>query len=76
MTERRAIQLGLRGDVLAHYARDWIVDIEDISSFVAEQRPLAQPRAHASLVTPREAVYPARDQETASRLGVPRINAI
>lgn len=28
--ERRAIQLGLRGEVLAQYARDWIVNIEDI----------------------------------------------
>ena len=35
--ERRALQLGLRGDVLARYAREWIVRIEDISPFVAEQ---------------------------------------
>src|SRR5207302_4590090 len=35
---RRAIQLGLRGEVLARYAREWIVTIENISAFVAEQR--------------------------------------
>jgi hypothetical protein len=33
--ERRAIQLGLRGDVLARYAREWVVRIEDVSPFVA-----------------------------------------
>src|SRR5436309_725083 len=40
--ERRAIQLGLRGDVLARYAREWIVRIEDVSAFVAKQRPHAR----------------------------------
>jgi hypothetical protein len=36
--ERRAIQLGLRGEVLAKYAREWLLDVEDISDFVTEQR--------------------------------------
>src|SRR5262245_44503815 len=31
--ERRAIQLGVRGEVLHRYAREWILDIQDISSF-------------------------------------------
>ncbi|MGE3808186.1 MAG: DUF4291 domain-containing protein [Gemmataceae bacterium] len=52
--QRRAIQLGLRGAVLARYARDWIVEIEDISGFVAEQRG----RSIVDLITPREEVYP------------------
>ena len=67
--ERRAIQLGLRGDVLARYAREWPLDIEDISDFVTEQR------AHAMapfdrLVTPREEVYPVAEPDVAARLGV------
>lgn len=32
---RRAIQLGLRGDPLARYATDWLLDIQDICAFVA-----------------------------------------
>jgi len=32
--ERKAIQLGLRGEMLVAYAREWIVWIEDISEFV------------------------------------------
>lgn len=54
---RRAIQLGLRGELLANYAREWIVEIEDISDFVAEQREYAR-GDYARLVVPREQVYP------------------
>lgn len=67
--ERRAVQLGLRGEVLAAYARDWIVEISDISAFVAGQRGRAQP-PFTSLVTPREDVYPVADVNVAARLGV------
>jgi len=55
--DRRAVQLGLRGDVLRRYAREWIVSIEDISSFVSEQRSHAA-RAWAQLRMPEERVYP------------------
>ena len=70
--ERRAIQLGLAGDVLRQYAQDWIVSIEDISGFVAEQRPQAECNGFANLVTPREEVYPVASQEIAARLGIER----
>ncbi|HLI69943.1 MAG TPA: DUF4291 domain-containing protein [Ktedonobacteraceae bacterium] len=54
---RRAIQLGLRGEVLARYAREWIVEIEDISDFVAQQRQYAC-GDYTKLMVPRERVYP------------------
>ena len=56
--------------MLTQYARAWIVDIEDISDFVAEQRPRAQLGDHARLMTPREKVYPIGDPEIAARIGV------
>lgn len=65
--ERRAIQLGLRGDVLRSYAREWIVAIEDVSDFVREQRALVEARAYERLVTPRERAYPV-SETTATRL--------
>jgi len=68
--ERRAIQLGLRGDVLARYAREWVVRIEDVSAFVEEQRPHAQPAAYDRLILPREEVYPVADPAVARRLGI------
>ena len=67
--ERRAIQLGLRGDVLARYAKDWLLEIEDISDFVREQRANAK-APYDRLVTPREDVYPVADLEVAARLGL------
>lgn len=35
--ERKAIQLGLRGDILQQFNNEWIVEITDISDFVKEQ---------------------------------------
>ena len=56
--ERRAIQIGLRGDFLARYAREWIVGIEDITGFVTEQ---SLNRDYTQLVMPREEIYPVSD---------------
>jgi len=53
--ERRAVQLGLRGATLAHYARAWIVAIEDVTALCHAQ---AAARATAAFSTPREAPYP------------------
>jgi hypothetical protein len=67
---RRAIQLGLRGDVLARYAREWAVHIEDVSDFVREQYEHVQAKAYEKLITPRETIYPVANPEIASRLGL------
>jgi hypothetical protein len=56
--ERRAIQLGLRGEALARYAREWILEIEDISDFVREQYEAVRVGDYARLITPQERVYP------------------
>ena len=68
--ERRAIQLGLRGDTLACYAREWIVRIEDVSAFVEGQRAHAHPADYSRLTTPHETVYPVQDADTALKLGL------
>jgi hypothetical protein len=67
--ERRAIQLGLRGDVLAKYAKDWLLEIQDISNFVREQKA-STVAPYQRLVTPKEEVYNVGDPEVASRLGI------
>jgi hypothetical protein len=67
--ERRAIQLGMRGGVLARYAREWLLGVEDVSDSVAEQRGRAvAPFEH--LVTPREEIYTVADPVVAAKLGV------
>ena len=56
--KRRAIQQGLRGDLLAAYARDWILHIENIFKLVREQyKLLANDRKRDFLVS-AEFVYP------------------
>ncbi len=67
--ERRAIQLGLRGSVLASYAREWIVNIEDISEFVQQQLQY-KGGDRSQLFTPCETLYPVTDPEICQRLGL------
>ena len=68
--ERRAIQLGMRGSILAHYAREWIIEIEDISEFVREQYEHVRLNNYAKLATPREMVYPVKDEHVTARLEI------
>ena len=53
---RRAIQLGLRGDALAKMARDQLLEVIDMSDFVATQRAQAQDD-NVDLLTPTEHVF-------------------
>jgi len=67
--ERRAIQLGLRGDVLERYSREWIIEIQDVTGFVREQRANATSNnGYSDLIVPSERIYPVRNQDTAKHL--------
>lgn len=66
---RKAIQLGLRGDLLRRYGQQEVISIEDISEFVAEQRPNAE-SVLATLETPREAVYFPEKEAVRQRVGL------
>ena len=63
--ERRAIQLGMRGQLLARFARP--LRIEDITPLVREQHAVYQRRG--DLITPEEHPYPVA-ADTAVRLGI------
>ncbi|KAK3594587.1 hypothetical protein CHS0354_000379 [Potamilus streckersoni] len=60
---RRAIQLGLRGEILRKFNENWIRDIIDITDFVKEQHVLVVQNDIKSLRTPKERVYIPSDQE-------------
>ncbi|MEM7336628.1 MAG: DUF4291 family protein [Chloroflexota bacterium] len=66
--ERRAIQLGLRGEMLQGFKGDAILAIEDISDFVEAQRQNVKNPKYVGLLTPAEAVYSVANQDTANRL--------
>lgn len=55
--ERRAIQLGLRGETLRRYATEWIVSIEDITPFVHAQHAQVVAGDLRALEMPLETVY-------------------
>lgn len=65
--ERRALQLGLRGEALRRYGGPWLLGVEDVTALVHAQRAA---REGGALETPREEVYPVRDPAVATRLGV------
>ena len=54
--DRRAVQLGLRGDTLRRYGNDEVISITDISDLIAQQHEhLTQP--FNSLLVPAEKIY-------------------
>lgn len=55
--ERRAIQLGLRGGMLESYGKREIIEIVDMSEFVAAQRANAVRERFDNLTTPLERPY-------------------
>jgi len=55
---RRAIQLGLRGRTLSAYARDWPVEIIDLTDFVTAQHAVLRAQGTDALRTPAETLYP------------------
>jgi len=73
--ERRAIQLGLRGPVLEAFGKRELLEVIDMTQFVAEQRPHAAAAGFADLRTPVERVYVPSDPAVAKRLGLADLNS-
>jgi len=72
---RRAIQLGLSGEVLRAYAREWILNVEDVSFLAADGRALLAEGRVNELVVPLEDVYPVDDERVARHLGIESMSA-
>jgi hypothetical protein len=68
--DRRAIQLGLRGEVLRAFATTELVEVIDLTAFVEEQRGQLASGGVAAIRTPCERVYRPNDAEIAARLGL------
>ncbi len=68
--DRRAVQLGLRGEMLRQFATDWIVSIEDITPFVHEQKALLDARNWDEFQVIDEAVWDVNETEIIDNLGL------
>ncbi len=66
--QRRAIQLGLRNEMLTPFKGDGLVSVTDISEFVASQRDNV--RNLSALVTPSETPYRVENTAVAEHLAV------
>ena len=68
--ERRAIQLGLRGEALEAFGKRELLEVIDLSQFVAEQSAKLEGGGVATITTPRERVYCPPDGRIGERLGL------
>jgi hypothetical protein len=67
--ERRAVQLGLRGETLRRYGQKELISVEDITPFVVEQRQRLSD-GFVELHTPEERVYYPDNNEIAVTVGI------
>jgi Domain of unknown function (DUF4291) len=68
--QRRAIQLGLRGELLEKFGQRELLEVIDLSEFVAEQRMRLASGGEGTLILPRERVYLPADQAVTARLAL------
>jgi hypothetical protein len=67
---RRAIQLGLRGSVLEAFGNRELLEVIDMTGFVAAQRGVLQRAGVAQLRTPVERTYVPSDPSIRQRMGL------
>lgn len=68
--ERKAIQLGMKGDILKNFCTEWIVKIEDITPFVKEEYEKVLANNLDRLEIPFEEVISIKDDLINKRLGI------
>ncbi|MEM1068048.1 MAG: DUF4291 domain-containing protein [Planctomycetota bacterium] len=68
--ERRAVQLGLRGGALEAFGKREVVEILDVSQFVAKQRENSGDWKSGTLMTPTERVYYPKDSKAVNNVGL------
>lgn len=67
-TGRRAIQLGLRGEALMKFSRDYVINISDITDFVLENKEKLNQRSE--LFVPEERIYVPNDKNLCMKIGI------
>lgn len=67
---RKAIQLGLKGNILKKFATEWIIKIEDITDFCKTEYHKVLTKMIADLNIPFEEIIEVNDSITEQRLGI------
>ena len=66
--DRKAIQIGMRGETLKSFGNEMIVNIEDITDFVGQQRQFREKPQLDGLIVPAEKIY--RPTKALSNIGL------
>ena len=68
--ERKAIQLGMKGEILKRFCTEWIIKIEDITPFVHEEYLKVSNGNVEDLYVPYEEIMILNNAEIEKRLGI------
>lgn len=68
--ERRAIQLGLKGEILRSFAAEWIVKIEDITLWIKAEAKKVFAKDISGLVVPKEDIIVISSKDIRKRVGI------
>ncbi len=67
---RRAIQLGLKGEMLEKFGKQQVTLIEDVTDFVQQQKMHVNNRQLERLQIPQERVYTLSDEALSQKIGI------
>lgn len=68
--ERKAIQIGMKGEVLKKFCAEWITGIEDITEFVKNEHQKLSARKVEGLLVPFEDIIELNDSVITKRIGI------
>lgn len=68
--ERKAIQLGLKGNILRRFATEWIIKIEDITDFCKSEHQKVLSKGINDLNVPFEEIIDIGDSVIEKRIGI------
>lgn len=74
--ERKAIQLGMRGDLLKQFCTSWIVKIDDVTAFVKQEYKKVAANKLEDLNVPFEEVIALHDAEIEKRIGIEKSKSL
>lgn len=68
--ERRAVQLGLKGEILQDFGKNMVTEIIDVTDFVKEQKAFIDNKELSKLLVPQESIYIPQSQELVKKMGI------
>ena len=73
--KRKAIQIGMKGEMLKKFCTEWLIKIEDITDFVKNEHPKVLKNDLNELNVPYEQILDLNDPEIENRIGVNSISS-